>query len=129
MFPLKEQRTTSNKPSMSHQNLLEKGFFVLYMKNGLSAVYCIKSFSRELSCWGITYFKLDLFNTANEYYSLTKLHKRFQDWQKKKPLLLFTHLATFRTFICFKSKVDHVCRQVHTKDMSVVCLKQNNFMI
>lgn len=68
---------------MSHQNLLEKGFFVLYMKNGLSAVYCIKSFSRELSCWGITYFKLDLFNTANEYYSLTKLHKRFQDWQKK----------------------------------------------
>lgn len=48
---------------------------------------------------------------------------------EKKPLLLFTHLATFRTFICFKSKVDHVCGQVHTKNMSVVCLKQNNFMI
>ena len=44
----------------THQNLLEKGLFVFYMKNCFPAVNCIKPFSREFTFGGITHFKLHL---------------------------------------------------------------------
>lgn len=50
----------SNYVSETHQNLLEKGFFVFYMKNCLSAVNRIKPFRREFALGSITHFKLHL---------------------------------------------------------------------
>lgn len=50
----------------TYQNLLEKGFFVLYMKNCFSAVNCVKPFSREFPFGGITHFKLHLLTTRGK---------------------------------------------------------------
>lgn len=50
----------------THQNLLEKGFFVFYMKNCFSAVNCIKPFSREFTFGGITHFKLHLLTCTTQ---------------------------------------------------------------
>ena len=52
----------------TYQNLLEKGFFVFYMKNCFSAVNCIKSFSREFPFGGITHFKLHLLTMQGKKY-------------------------------------------------------------
>ena len=116
----------------THQNLLEKGFFVFYMKNGLSAVNCIKPFRREFSLCGITHFKLYL----SKQHVVNKLNLHQTQYIIDSLIIIIqnehytaTYLTRFRVFICLKCKVDHVSGQVKAKNMGVVRLKQKQTFI
>lgn len=70
----------------THQYFLKQRFFVLNVKDGLSAVNCIKPLWGEVSLCAVTYFKLNLvaqrvmtkFKDIDESYNLKTILLNFQ---------------------------------------------------